>query len=53
MHIRYTVMQTKLNKKFVVLFQEKKWGRPTVISRHDVIEDAEFTAKCLNAIDGK
>lgn len=53
MHIRYTVMPTKLNKKFVVLFQEIKGGRQSVVSRHEVIEDAEFTASRLNSFDGK
>lgn len=49
----FTVLPTVLNKKFVVLFTELGASRPSVISRHDTIEDAKYTADRLNKVVGK
>ena len=46
----FTVLPTILNKKFVVLFTELGASRPSVVSRHDDIEDAKFTAARLNKV---
>lgn len=46
----FTVLPTVLNKKFVVLFQERPHLNASVVSRHDSKADAEYTAKRMNDV---
>lgn len=46
----FSTLPNILNKKFVVVFQDRPNSRPSVVSRHDTMEDAKYTAERLNKV---